>query len=425
MSARPPRRLAQISARWLVGGAVAVALVIAVVALALRLTSPLVVVTEAVEGPVVQAFYSTGTVQPEREFPIKANVAGIIREVRVDKGDAVTKDQPLAIVFDQELTNKLQIAQAELTEKQKRADAKSSPVLAEFDARITAASAQVDIAQREVTRLKGLLERDAATQVDYDAAEDRLKTVWAAAEGFKAQRDARRLELERELAVARAAVDTANWYVEQQTLRAPVAGVVLDRPLAVGTRVAVNDAVMRVADIAPAKLVMRAAVDEEDVTKVRPGQTVRMTLYSYEDRTFEGKVVRIYPQADPERRTFEIDVRLAEPDEHLAPGMTGELAFIMDSKDRAVVVPSQAVQKNAVYTVRDGRLHRVPDARVGLRGIERSEIVTGMKSGDRIVISAVGDLAEGQRVRTSYTDPVTAAGINKPKAKTDSFKGFQ
>src|SRR5512143_1076361 len=64
----------------------------------MRLASPMVVITEAVDGPVVQAFYSTGTIQPEREFPIKANVAGIITEVKVDKGDRVKAGQALAVV---------------------------------------------------------------------------------------------------------------------------------------------------------------------------------------------------------------------------------------------------------------------------------------------------------------------------------------
>jgi multidrug efflux pump subunit AcrA (membrane-fusion protein) len=86
-----PRRRAQSTARWIVTAAIAVAAVVAVILTVIHFSSPLVVVTEAVEGPVVQAFYSTGTVQPVREFPIKANVAGTIIEVRVDKGDAVTK----------------------------------------------------------------------------------------------------------------------------------------------------------------------------------------------------------------------------------------------------------------------------------------------------------------------------------------------
>jgi RND family efflux transporter MFP subunit len=418
-----PRRRAQSTARWIVTAAIAVAVLGAVVLAVIRFSSPLVVVSEAVEGPVVQAFYSTGTVQPEREFPIKANVAGTITEVRVDKGDVVKKGQAVAIVSEPGLVFAQRQAQAELEEKQKRADPKNSPVLQEFDARISAGTVQLDIAQRELARIKGLIEKNAASQTDLDAASDRVKTVWTLVESARAQRGARQLELERELQVARSALDTANWNLEQQTLKSPIDGVVLDRPLSVGTRVAINDAVMRVADARPEKLVMRAAVDEEDVTKVRVGQVVRMTLYSYEDRTFEGKVARIYPQADPERRTFEIDVAIIDPDARLAPGMTGELAFVMDAKERAIVVPSQAIQKNEVYTVQDGRLRKL-DAEIGLRGIERSEVRSGLKPGQRIVISTVGDMQDGRRVRTSYTDPATAAGMNKPKVVNDNFKGF-
>jgi multidrug efflux pump subunit AcrA (membrane-fusion protein) len=418
-----PGRRAQSTTRWVITAAIAVAVVVGAVLAVIRFSSPLVVVSEAVEGPVVQAFYSTGTVQPEREFPIKANVAGTITDVRVDKGDAVTKGQPVAVVSEPGLVFAQRQAQAELEEKQKRADAKTSPVLQEYDARISAGTVQLEIAQREVARIKSLIERNAASQTDLDTALDRVKTVWTLVESAKAQRGARQLELERELQVARSALDTANWNLEQQTLKSPVDGVVLDRPLPVGTRVAINDAIMRVADVRPEKLVMRAAVDEEDVTKVRVGQVVRMTLYSYEDRTFEGKVARIYPQADPERRTFEIDVQIIDPDPRLAPGMTGELAFVMDAKERAVVVPSQAIQKNAVYTVESGRLKKL-DADIGLRGIERSEVRSGLKPGDRIVISTVGDIPDGRRVRTTYTDPATAAGMNKPKVVNDNFKGF-
>jgi multidrug efflux pump subunit AcrA (membrane-fusion protein) len=418
-----PRRRAQSTARWIVTAAIAVPVVVAVVLAVIRFSSPLVVVSEAVEGPVVQAFYSTGTVQPEREFPIKANVAGTITDVRVDKGGTVTKGQAVAVISEPGLVFAQRQAQAELEEKQKRADARTSPVLQEFDARISAGTAQLDIAQRELARIRQLLEKNAASQTDLDAASDRVKTVWTLVESARAQRGARQLELERELQVARSALDTANWNLEQQTLKSPIDGVVLDRPLSLGTRVAINDDVMRVADVRPEKLVMRAAVDEEDVTKVRVGQTVRMTLYSYEDRTFEGTVVRIYPQADPERRTFEIDVEVVDPDPRLAPGMTGELAFVMDAKERAVVVPSQAIQKNAVYTVDNGRLRKL-DAEIGLRGIERSEVRSGLKPGQRIVISTVGEIRDGRRVRTTYTDPATAAGMNKPKVVNDNFKGF-
>jgi multidrug efflux pump subunit AcrA (membrane-fusion protein) len=326
-------------------------------------------------------------------------------------------------VSDPELTFAGQKARAEMEERQQRADPATSPVIQELDARITATQALLEIAQREEHRIRALLERNAASPTDLDTALDRLKTVWSNLEAFKAQRGAKLLELKRELAVAQAALDTANWNLEQQNLKSSIDGVVLDRPLAVGTRVAINDAVMTTAQVGPEQLVMRAAVDEEDVTRVSVGQTVRMTLYAYDDRTFEGKVVRIYPQADEARRTFEIDVRIAQPDARFAPGMTGELAFIMAERERAIVIPSQAVQNGAVFTVRDGRLKRL-NLDLGLRGIERTEVRSGLSPGERVVISALGGMDEEQRVRVTYTDPATAAGYNKPKAVNDNFKGF-
>lgn len=417
-------RSAQSTARWVFIAAALTVCTIVLAWLALRLARPVVTVSEAVEAPVVQAFYSTGTVQPEREYPIKSNGAGIITEVRVDKGDRVRKGDSLAVVADPELRFAADKARAELLERQKRAEPKTSPVLREYEARISASQDILDIAQREEKRVGELVARSAASQTDLDNALDRLKVAWGELESWKAQGAAKLLELERELQVAHAAVATAEWNVEQQTLKAPVDGVVLDRPIALGTRLAVNDQIMRIADVAPANLVMRAAVDEEDITKVRLDQDVRMVLYSFAGKVLRGKVSRIYDQADEARRTFEVDVRLAGSNDRLFPGMTGELAFIMDAKDKAIAIPAQAVQGGAVWGVRDGKVVQY-DARIGLGGVERVEVLSGVAPGDRIVISPAGALVEGKHVRTKYIDPAKAAGMNTPVVKDDSFKGFQ
>ncbi|HEV2293680.1 MAG TPA: efflux RND transporter periplasmic adaptor subunit [Tepidisphaeraceae bacterium] len=418
------RRRAQSTAKWIFIAAVVTACAVAAGYMALRLARPIVTVSEAVEAPVVQAFYSTGTVQPEREYPVKSNVAGIITEVRVDKGDRVKKGDALAIVSVPELKYAADKARAELIERQKRADPKTSPVLREYEARISAAQDILEIAQREEKRVSQLVARNAASQTDLDKALDRLKVAWGDLESWKAQRAAKQLELERELQVAQAAVATAEWNLQQQTLRAPVDGVVLDRPTALGTRVAINDPLMRIADVTPANLVMRAAVDEEDVTKVHHRQDVRMTLYSFPGQILEGTVTRIYDQADEARRTFEVDVRLTERTDRLAPGMTGELAFIMDAKEKAIAIPAQAVQAGALFGVRDGKVVQF-DAQIGLRSVERVEVLKGVAPGDRVIISPIGELSEGKPVRTRYVDPATAAGLNKPEVVDDSFKGFQ
>jgi HlyD family secretion protein len=407
-----------LTASAIIGGLVVLAL------LALNYLRPVVVVTEAVEGPVVQAFYSTGTIQPVREFLIKSNTAGILTEVKVDKGDHVTKGQPLAVVSDPALIYTLDKAKAELDEKLARANEQTSPVLAEFDARIRAAEETLELVRREEGRLKEAVAMNAGSASALDVASAKVKDVWMQLESAKSLKAAKKLELDREVEVGKSAVSIAQWNLDQQTLRAPVDGVVLDRPTSVGTRVAVNDPIMRTADVRPINLVMRAAVDEEDVAKLSLQQMVRMTLYAFPGQVFAGKVERIYDQADPERRTFEVDVRLDQPNERLSPGMTGELAFIMAAKERAVVVPSQSLQLGTLYTVRDGKLTKVADAQTGLHSVERIEVTAGIKPGDRVVISPVARLPEGQSVRTEYMDPIAAAGLNKPPPMTEAFKAF-
>lgn len=402
--------------------AVVAVLIAAAAAIGWRVLRPGVQVTRMVEGPVVQAFYSTGTVEPVREFPIKANHAGIITKMLVDKGDPIKLGQLLAMVEEKDLQFALDKAVAELNEKTARMDEKTSPVLKEFDARIAANSDMLGIAKRDQDRVAGLLERDAATQFDADRAADRVQQMLSEVESLKSQRAAKQLELKKEVDVAKSAVAVAKWNLDQQNILSPTDGVVLDRPESIGTRVAVNDHLMQVADVRPENLVMRAQVDEEDKNKVRLDQIVEMTLYSFPDQVFKGKVTKIYPKADSERRTFEIDVVLSVPNDHFAAGMTGELAFIMDAKPVAMVIPSQSVQKDKVYVVRDGRL-TVADVKMGLRSVERVEILSGLAAGDQVVVSPVGDMKEGQRVRTEEVDPQVAANLNK-KIVEQPLNGF-
>ena len=400
--------------RWILLPIALLAVAVLLWQIVLRLTRPVVTVTTIVEAPVVQAFYATGTLLPEREYPIKANNPGLLTEVLVDKGDHVKKDQPLAVVVEDSVQYKFEQAKAERDQRFKLADDKSSPVLAEFDARITAAEDLLDIALREQKRFAQMMEQGVGGESEFNRATERVKTVWADLQGLKSQRQERKIALDKDLDIAEAALRIAQWNLDRQTIRSPLDGTVLDRPATIGTRLAVNDHIMQVADVRPDTLIMRAAVDEEDKTFVRPGQTVRMVLYAFENRSFTGTVKKIYDKADPDRRTFEIDVAMTEKDPGFSAGMTGELAFIISEKPKTTVIPTQAVQSKEVWLVRDGALMKA-DVSLGLSSIERTEVLSGLSKDDQIVVSPIAGLSEGQRVRTNSIDPTTAANINKPK----------
>jgi RND family efflux transporter MFP subunit len=386
---------------------------------------PVVTVTEVVRAPVVQAFYATGTLSAVREHPIKAPLEGTLERLDdgplIDKGSRVKKGQPLMRVVNPERQFLARRAEAELEEKRARAEEKTSPVLAEFDARLAGALELLELARAEQRRVLKALETRSSTQADLDRALDRVKQFATEAGSLKAQKAAMLLKLKADLHVAESAHRIALWNLDQQVLKSPVDGVVLDRPVSPGTHLNINDHVMQIADVRPENLVMRAAVDEEDMTHVSERQEVRMTLYSFADRVFTGRVARIYDKADAERRTFEVDVAIEQPNDRMSAGMTGELAFVIDAHDDAAVVPSQALQGRKLYTVKGGKLAAI-DAKVGLTSVERVEILSGLSPGDRVVISPVAGVREGQTVRTTFVDPTAAAGLNKPKPK-ELFRG--
>jgi len=427
-------RRGRINSKLLVAVAFAVVVGVAVTYAARMLTLPQVQVTRVTRGPVVQAFYATGTVMPEREYSVRSNVAGILfLEPGIDKGVSVRRDQLLARVISDDLEKKLKQAKAELKEKQVRADEKASPVLMEYAKREQALTAIHDIAEREYKRLLQLSENNNAKVVEIERALDRIKTVWSELEVVRAQRDAKKLELQKDLEIAQSAAEIAQWNIDQQEIKAPVEGVILDWPVPNRTRLAVNDHVLMMADVRPDRLVMRAAVDEEDKNKLYVGQPVKMTLYSFADDKFLGRVKTVYDKADPQRRTFEVDVEIARTDGassqpttradrygRFAPGMTGELAFVEQEKDEADILPRQALQGDSFYIVRNRRLERVA-ARAGVRNVTRVEVLGGLPGDALVLLSPIGKMEAGQGVRTEFVDPRVAADLNRPNV--DVFRG--
>lgn len=390
----------------------------------LWLHRPAVTVTRVIEGPVVQAFYATGTVRPRLEYPIGSNVAGIVRRVLVVQGQAVKKGQELAIVDDPNLRYQADKAGADLQTRRLFADPEQSPVLKEFDQRMIAAKEMLRVAQEVQARFSNLAEHNAGSANDRDQAIEHTQKLMADLQGLSAQREAKLRELQEDVQIAEAADRMARENLDRQTLRSPVDGVVLDEPISQGTRVEINGHVMQIADVSMSNLIIRAAVDEENIATTSAGQAVKMTLYAFPGRSFDGMVEQKYPKANPDRRTFDVDVKFRDPDPRLQAGMTGELAFIERTRDRALIVPAQAVQNGTVWVNRNGRLTQ-SDCTVGIRSVDRAEITGGLMPGDVVIISPLGDLKDGQRIRIGSTvDPKVAANLNKPK-DSEVINAFQ
>jgi len=292
----------------------------------------------------------TGSLVPYRVVPVKAQVAGTITGIRVDRGTPVTQGTVLATIEADGIRSQAAAAQANLALARQRQE-----------------SARV------------LYEAGAMSEIDYQAAQ-------AAYEAAKAQ--------------AAAAGETA----ERATLKAPITGVVSARMVEEGE--AVNPGQELFTVVNSAYLELAGQVPIEQAAGIRPGQPVIFTLSAFPGHEFRGSVDRVEPTANTQTRQVGIYVRLPNPDGRLVGGQFATGRIIGDRVESALVVPEPAVRGGGadthVLVVENGQIVRRP-VTVGLRdeASGRIAVLSGVTEGEYVIAVPSAELVPGTKVRLS------------------------
>jgi len=150
---------------------------------------------------------------------------------------------------------------------------------------------------------------------------------------------------------ARTNLDLAKQRLEDATVRAPITGTIIEKPVSVGQVItsATSSAsggttILKMADLT--KVRMRAMVNETDIGNVHPGQVANVVVDAYPDRRFTGTVEKIEPQAVIQQSVtmFAVLVSLPNLDAALMPGMNGEATMIVDRRDNVLAIPNDAIR---------------------------------------------------------------------------------
>jgi membrane fusion protein (multidrug efflux system) len=210
---------------------------------------------------------------------------------------------------------------------------------------------------------------------------------------------------------AQAAVSRAEAELEDRRLTAPFGGVLGIVDIDRGEYVDPTTAFSTLDDLSSVQADF--ALPERYFDMTRGGEIVRVTSPLYPQRIFEGSVSVKAPRIDPASRSFDVRVRLDNPDRLLASGMfvTGELVF---DTYRALTLPDDAIISEGdatyVFTVADGRARRT-SVEIGQSEDGRTEIADGLERGARVVVTGWDMLSDGA--------PVTVAGEGFPVETLD------
>jgi RND family efflux transporter MFP subunit len=292
-------------------------------------------------APVSEAIYGTGTVEPARWAKVVPLQRRRLVELCTCEGQTVRAGQVLGRQDDAEersAMNELQISYQQ---------------------------AQRDLERAEKDRTKS------------DAAQKEYEQRWTQAEEYKSRISAQQVR------------------IDQMVLRAPLDGMVLRRDGEVGEIVGPTDVLFWVGPPMPMQVV--AEVNEEEINRIAVGQKAFLRSEAFPGQALRASVSQITPKGDPTRKTFRVYLLLPN-DTPLRIGMSVEANIIFREKPSAIVVPAEAVAGDAVETVNNGKIERVP-VRVGIRGSRNVEIIGDVSRGMAVLSPFRPDLADGTLVK--------------------------
>jgi HlyD family secretion protein len=351
-------------------------------------------------GDVARSVVATGKIQPITKVVVKSKASGIVEKLYVDINDRVKKGQPLAQLDQVEILAQVNAQRAQLG----AAEANVATYVANIE------QDKVNAAAPDLPMYKATLDRNLEMQkagiVSHQALDDANKDYLAALtrrDSSKAQIgvDAARLKQARaQVLQADASLKQLEEQLSYTTIVAPMDGEILSRDVEIGAAVSSilvlgSTATLVMTEGDTSEVYVQGKVDEADIAHVYMGQPARIKVESFRDRLFYGKVTKISPMGVEKDNvtTFEVRVSINNASGELKAQMTANAEIMLDEHKGVLSVPENAVSydkdKNATVDVpdkskKDGT--RKVAVKVGLSNGSVTEILSGLKEGDQVVL---------------------------------------
>ncbi|MCG8589682.1 MAG: efflux RND transporter periplasmic adaptor subunit [Proteobacteria bacterium] len=312
-----------------------------------------------IREPIKRLIVATGTIEPQKEVEVRPRIAGIVERIAVEAGDWVEADQVLVEI------------ERDLLEAQLR----------EADAAVEAAEVERRFAEIERRRAQDLQDRGATATRVLDDARARFETSVAS------------------LARARANRDRLATQLRYATIRAPLAGRVLNVPVEEGNAVspvtAVTGGTLLLSIAATKSLHLEGLVDESEIPRVAVGQTAEVRTEAFGERAFAGQVRDISPVGNRVQNVtyFEVEVEIVDPEASLLkPRMSGDADIVAEVVPDALTVPESALRYRGeriyvnVVTGDEAQPRDERDVEIGIVNGSRVQVLSGLAEGERVEV---------------------------------------
>ncbi len=365
-------------------------------------------------GSVAKSVVATGKIEPLSKVEVKSKSSGIIKYLYVNAGDTIREGQ-LLVELDKELLEaQLKEAHAFVNAaegKLQELDSNGKTLQANLrKSQLEAENRDYDFMVAEYKRYKELYSQGLVSRSDFDTAEQKMKAAEVAHKTLGAAVDVRHAEIEQnergftklraEVVQAQAQLERAQENLKYASIRSPINGVVLSREVEVGDAVSSilqlgsnATLIMTLGDTK--ELYVKGKVDETDIGMVKIDQPVRITVDAYKKHTFAGKVFRIAPMGVEKDNVtrFEVRVSILNDLDLLKVGMSANAEIVLEEHQNVLVIPESSL----IYNEKKETSVEVPDlkaktgrrlvpVKTGLSNGARTELVSGLKAGDQVIL---------------------------------------
>ena len=357
-------------------------------------------IAKVTRGDVAKSVVATGKIQPITKVEVKSKASGIVEKLYVDINNVVHKGQELAQLDQQEISAQVEAQRAQLGAAQANVGTYEANI--EQD-KVNAAAPDLPMYKLTLDRNQEMAKDGIVSQQALNDANKDYLAALTRRDSSKAQigvDTAKLRQAKAQVAQSQASLKQLEEQLSYTTIVAPMDGVILSRDVEIGDAVrsilvlgSTATLVMTEGDVN--EVYVQGKVDEADIAHVYLGQPARIKVESFRDRVFNGKVTKISPMGVEKDNvtTFEVRVSINNPNGELKALMTANAEILLDEHKGVLTVPENAVvydnQKNASVEVpdkskKDGQ--RKVDVKVGLSNGSVTEIVSGLKEGDQVVL---------------------------------------
>lgn len=429
------QRLRNVSRKKMLAGVLILGLIVSVVALNMVKSKkqdgiPVKTVKAEIK-PIQDNVFASGRVRLCAKQEFYTFTGTTVEELSVSPGDRVSKGQVLGKLNAEEIEDDYNEAKANFIAQEANLNKSIYPreeEIAQERENCRRAEADYRNAQKNYERKKLLSEQGALSAKEFDEAELDLAVKEAeykiAGEKLSMKETG---PVGHELTSLKAQIEQARYRLEQEenklnktVLRAEMDGVVTAVEVALGDYVQPGTRLITIGDTG--QLEVTAGVSEADSGRLRPGQKVKVTTAAQPDREYSGILQSVSPGAVTTKTAEKgsqvevpVIVKIDGDTEGLRPGYTVDLSITAIDRERALVVPYEAViEKEGVKKVFvvENQLARLKEVTIGVDSALATEILSGLAEGETVVVSPGEELLDGSRVKEMTNLPSVKGGAD-------------